>query len=212
LTSAQEQTHRQLEKGGLDVLTSVLSFCATKDPHARHFLKVVTIFKDMIEAQEFSNFEQRVDWASGWTNLDPLESRPRLASTSTLSSEPASFESFNYPGAAPSNHLPLLDLRMYSTTSGISGPEFVDLANHSNQPSMPSALPPEYVTDPNSLLLSLNGSHHVSFDDSMNVSMDGNPGQMGMAPQHFQTFFHDFSQSQDFRIQEQSQVNAFSSA
>jgi hypothetical protein len=74
---------------------------------------------------------------------------------------------------------------------------------------MPSTLPPEYFTDPNLLLLNLNHSYHVLFDDSMDVSMDGNPGQMRMVPQHFQTFLHDFSQSQDFRMHEQFQVNAF---
>ena len=212
LTSAQEQTRWQLEKGGLDVSISVLSFCATKDPYARHFLKVVTIFKDMIEAQEFSNFEQRVDWAPGWTNLDPVKSRPRLTSTSTISPEPASFGSFNDPAPAPSNYSASFDLRMYPAASNISGPNFVDFANSSNQPSMPSTLPPEYFTDPGLLLLNLNHPHHVSFDGSMDVCMDGNPGQMRVAPQHFQTFLHDFSQSQDFHMHEQSQVNAFSSA
>lgn len=204
LTSAQEQTRRQLEKGGLDVSISVLSFCATNDPYTRHLLRVVTIFKDMIEAQEFSNFEQQVDWASRWTNLDPVESYPQLTSTSTLSSELASFASFNDPSP--------LDLRMYSTASNISGPDFVGLANSSNQSSVPSTLPPEYFTDPNLLWFSLNHSHYVSFDDSMDVSMDGNPRQMRMTPQHFQTFVHDFSQSQGFRMHEQSQVNTFSSA
>jgi hypothetical protein len=206
LTSAQEQTRRQLEKGGLDASISVLSFCATKDACARHFLKVITIFKDMIEAQEFSNFDQRVDWAPGWTNPDLVESRPRLTSISTLSPEPASFGSFNDPAPTPSNHSSPFDLRMYSTASNISGSDFV------GQSSMPSTLGPEYFTDPNLLLFSLNHSHYVSFDDSMDVSMDGNPGQMRMVPQHFQTFLHDFSQSQDFRMHEQSQVNAFNSA
>lgn len=203
-TSAQEQTRRQLEKGGLDVSTSVLSFCAIRDPYARHFLKVTTIFKDTIEAQEFSNFDQRVDRAPGWTDLDAMELRPRLTSTPTLSSEPASFGSFNDPSPP--------GLCMYSTVSNISGPDFVDLSNCSNQSSMPSTLPPEYFTDPNLLLLNLNYSHHVSLDDSMDVSMYGNPRRMRMAPQNFQTFLHDFSQSQDFRMHEQSQVNAFSSA
>jgi len=204
LTTAQEQTRRQLEKGGLDVSISVLSFCATKDPYARRLLGVVTIFKDMIEAQEFSNFDQRVDWAPRWTNLDPVESCPELTSTSTLSSELASFASFNDPSP--------LDLRMYSTASNISGPDFVGLANSSNQSSMPSTLPPEYFTDPNLLLFNLNHLHYVSFDDSMDVTLNGNPRQMRMTPQHFQAFLHDFSQSQDFRMHEQSQVNAFNSA
>jgi hypothetical protein len=209
LTSAQKQTRQQLEKGGLDVSISVLSFCATKDPCARHFLKVITIFKGMIEARELSNFEQRVDWAPGWTNLDPVESRPGLTSTS---SEPASFGPFNNPAPTPSNYSPSFDLHMYSTASNISGPDFVHLANSSNQSLMPSTLPPGYFADPNLLLLHLNHPHPVSFDDSMDVSMDSNPGQTRVPPQHFQTFPHGFSQFQDFPMHEQSQVNAFSSA
>jgi len=181
LTSAQEQTRRQLKKHGLQVCLDVLSYCATKSPDAQTLVETVKIFQRLLDGQGPSNSESLKE------NIPPAFGPPSSSSDSTSPSWYGNLGATSFTDQSP------IGLSSSIVSHGLAGTDFGRPATFSSQSSSESAIPSESSSSttyfPNKLWSDTN---RLLYGANLDTSIADQSGQLRLVPQHFQSFLQGF--------------------
>ena len=204
LTSAQEASRRQVEMNGLELSVGVLSFCAQQDPYAGHFLKTVSVFKDILEAQGLLEPEQPQNPSFGWMN--PGLGRPSVSymPRSGSSSEAVSSGGLANLDLTPSTVSSTFDLRAYPSTSSLPIPSYSHIQSASAQ-QFRSPLA-QTGSQRNTYPMPLNWSPSSTFliDPAMDLRTNHYPEPTNPTTQYYQPFLQDFYHFEDTASRKQS--------
>ena len=204
LTSAQEASRRQVEMNGLELSVSVLSFCAQQDPYAGHFLKTVSIFKDILEAQGLSEPEQPQNPSFGWTNSGLERPSVSYMPRSGSSSEAASSGGLANLDLTPSTVSSTFDLQAYPSTSSHSTPSFSHIQYASAQQFTSPLAQTGSQSDTYPMPLNWSPSSTFVIDPAMDLRINHYAGPTNPITQHYQPFLQDFGHFEDTASRNQS--------
>ena len=118
LTSAQEETRRQLKKQGLQTCLDVLSFCATKCSNAQTFVETVGRFQQLLDSRAQSST------TTSSTTESPRENFPPAVIPRTSPSDSVSSFSYSHLSAVSFPSLPAMDLSSGLASDRMGGVEF----------------------------------------------------------------------------------------
>lgn len=193
LTSAQEASRRQVGTNGLKFCIDVLSFCTQQDPYAGHFLKTVSVFKDILETQGLLVSPQSQNPSFQWPKLgSSSRSSGSDMLASGLSSEAASFRVPTNSDPTPSTVSSTFDSPTYPTTSSFSAYSLSHaqntLAQHfRSQPSQTESQTDAYPAPFDWNSMNTYGLQLAS--DSRGSQYEGSSDSM---KQHYQSFLQDY--------------------
>ena len=190
LTSAQEQTRRQLKKRGLQVSLDVLSYCATKSTDAQTLVETVKTFQRLIDGLGPSTSDSLME------NFLPAVG----PSTSTSNSTSPSWYD-NLPATSLTNQSPI------EPSSSIVSDGTTFLSQSSNESAIPSESSSStkyFANKPWS------DTNRLSYGTNLDTLMMDQSAQLPMVPQHFQNFFQGFPNYRDPREVYQYQYPSFS--
>ena len=195
MASAQEASHRQIEMDGLELSVGVLLFSAQQEPHAGQFLKIVNVFKEIIQAQGLSEPEQPQNASIDWTNtaLRPLAS---YMSSSGSSSEAASSRRWANSDLIISTPSSTFDLGAYPNTESLSNPSFSDVQylppQHFNLQLAQTGIQSETYPTP----LDWSPSSTFVMDPALDLRINHCPKPTNSTA-HYQLYLQDFHQFDD---------------
>ena len=181
----------------------VLSFCAQQDPYASHFLKTVSVFKDILEAQGLSEPGQPQNPSFGWTNSGLGRPSVSYMPRSGSSSEAASSGDLANLDLTPSTISSTFDLRAYSNASSLSAPFSPIQYASAQQFGSPLAQTASQI-DTYPVPLDWSPSSTFIIDPAMDLRINHYPGPTNPIAQHYQPFLQDFYHSEDTASRNQS--------
>ena len=199
LTSAQEQTRRQLKKHGLQICLDVLSYCATKSPDAQTLVETVKTFQRLLDGKRPSTFESPEE------NFSPAFAPPTSSFDSTSPFWYGNLSAMSFTDQSP------IGLSSSLVSDGMAGADFGRLAAFPSQSSSESAIPSESSSSitysPN---MSWSDTNRLLYGTNLDTPIADQSGQLRMVPQHFQSFLQGFPNYQDPREVYQHQDPSFS--
>ena len=181
----------------------VLSFCAQQDSYAGHFLKTVSVFKEIVEAQGLSDPEHTQNPLFGWTNSGLERPSVSYIPRSDSSSEAASSGGLANLDLTPSTVSSKFDLRAYPSTSSLSTP--LSQIQYAPAPQFRSPFA-QTGSQINTYPMPFNWSPSSTciIDPAMDLSTKHYPGPTNPITQHYQPFLHDFYHFEDTASRNQS--------
>jgi hypothetical protein len=200
LTSAQEQTRRQLKKHGLQVCLDILSYCATKSPEAQTLVETVKIFQRLLDDQEPPTFESLKE------NFLPGFGPTSSSSDQTSSSWYANLSATSFTDQ------PAIGLNSSLVPGVTAGTDLGRPAAFSSQSSGESALPSESSFSTTYFPNRPGGdTNPLLYGTNLDAAIADQSGQLRMVPQHFQSFLQAFPNYQGPQDVYQYQGPSFSS-